>query len=127
VLKVEAGAQSVLLTGDIEAPAEYEIIQNRGHKLVSDVLIVPHHGSKTSSTLEFIQAVKPKHAIIPAGYRNQYKHPRPEIIKRYQDAHIPILETVREGAISFVLNSGEPTLDFQCYRRDNTHYWSHKI
>ncbi len=125
VLKVTAGMQSVLLTADIEAKSEHSIIENMPEKLPATVMLVPHHGSRTSSTLEFIRAINPQIAIIPVGYLNQYGHPKPDIVERYKKENILLLDTVKQGAISFVLNkkSNNNSVNIQAYRQENQRYW----
>lgn len=127
VLKVTAGAQSVLLTADIEAKSEHSLIEQVSEKLPATVMLVPHHGSRTSSTLEFIRAVNPQIAIIPAGYLNQYGHPKPDVVERYKKENIRLLDTVTEGAIWFTLNNTKSKLsesvDLHAYRRENQRYW----
>ncbi len=125
VLKVTAGTQSVLLTADIEAKSEHSIIENMPEKLPATVMLVPHHGSRTSSTLEFIRAINPQIAIIPVGYLNQYGHPKPDIVERYKKENILLLDTVKQGAISFVLNkkSNNNSVNIQAYRQENQRYW----
>ncbi|MBI3171358.1 MAG: DNA internalization-related competence protein ComEC/Rec2, partial [Hydrocarboniphaga effusa] len=83
VLKIEGGGFSVLLPGDIEKAAEQRLLAGHRERLKSDVLIAPHHGSKTSSTAAFVQAVQPKVVIYSAGWRNHFGHPRPEVLERY--------------------------------------------
>lgn len=142
VLRVQAGSESVLLTADIEAKSEYLMLARAPEKLASTVLLVPHHGSRTSSTPEFIRAVHPQVAIIPVGYRNQYGHPKPDIVERYNQAGIPILNSVRDGAVSFILNDKSKNstwastetdphrsdiqsgIAMKRYRIDNQHYWN---
>jgi competence protein ComEC len=126
VLKVTAGTQSVLLTADIEAKSEYSMLENLPEKLPATVMLVPHHGSRTSSTLEFIHAVNPQIAIIPVGYLNQYGHPKPAIVERYKKENIMLLDTVNQGAISFILNNRE-TVDIHAYREENQRYWHELI
>ncbi|HEY2929716.1 ComEC/Rec2 family competence protein, partial [Piscinibacter sp.] len=76
VLRVSsAGSGSVLLTGDIEREQEAALVALLGDALKSDVLVVPHHGSKTSSTAAFLDAVQPRDAVFQAGYRNRFGHP----------------------------------------------------
>jgi competence protein ComEC len=125
VLKVTAGTQSVLLTADIEAKSEHSIIANMPEKLPATVMLVPHHGSRTSSTLEFIRAINPQIAIIPVGYLNQYGHPKPDIVERYKRENILLLDTVKQGAISFILNkkSNDSSVDIHAYRQENQRYW----
>jgi hypothetical protein len=73
-----------LLAGDIEAAQEQDLLQS-GQALQSDWLLVPHHGSATSSTQAFLEAVNPSVAIVQAGYRNRFGHPRPDVLRRYSD------------------------------------------
>ncbi len=84
VLRVESPGFSVLLAGDIEKKAERRLVEEKPESLKADVLIAPHHGSKTSSTEEFVAAVQPKVVIYGAGWRNHFKHPRPEVVERYR-------------------------------------------
>ena len=107
VLKIIYHHHSVLLTGDIEAPAESYLVSYHRYQLRSDVLIAPHHGSKSSSTAKFIEAVKPKYVIFSTGYKNRYRHPSAEVVKRYQRIHAMMLNTAYDGMISFrFLNVG---------------------
>src|SRR5262249_48960664 len=80
VLRVDSDDGSVLLTGDLEARGELDLVRSNSTALRADVLLVPHHGSRTSSTLAFIDAVAPKVAVFTSGYRNRFGHPRPEIV-----------------------------------------------
>ena len=107
VLMVQAGKQKVLLTGDIESKSEKHLVATYGKELQADLLLVPHHGSKTSSSVEFIQQVQPKYALIPVGYKNQYGHPAQQITQRYLELQIPSLRTDLDGALSFVLGGPE--------------------
>jgi competence protein ComEC len=68
-------------------------------------LLVPHHGSRTSSSEQFIAAVAPRWAIVPAGYRNRFGHPAHEVLARYEGAGVRVLRTDLDGAISIVLNA----------------------
>lgn len=120
VLKVTAGTQSVLLTADIETKSEHSLMEQVPQKLPSTIILVPHHGSRTSSSLEFIRAVNPEIAIIPVGYLNQYGHPKPDIVARYKEENIRILDTVNQGAISFTLNGGGGV---HAYRGEYQRYW----
>lgn len=125
VLMVQAGNQKILLTGDIETKSEKLLIASYGAQLHADLLLVPHHGSKTSSSVKFLEVVQPKYALIPAGYKNQYGHPKPEILERYQDLGIQILRTAQDGAISFLLgNNGADNLQPKCYRHQHRYFWS---
>ena len=106
VLKVSARSGSALLTGDIEARTEADLVRREGAKLRADVLVVPHHGSRTSSTPAFIAAVAPRIAVFTPGYRNRFGHPRPEIVARYASAGIETHRTDYEGALTFAFEPG---------------------
>jgi len=100
VLKVTFGNFSFLFPGDIEAPAEKELVAIAGDKLKSTVLIAPHHGSKTSSTEEFLKAVSPEYIIISLGWNNRFHFPHVSVINRYETFGYKVLRTDRQGAIS---------------------------
>lgn len=123
VLKVTTKVSSALLTADIEVPSERRLLERVSSKLKSTVMLVPHHGSRTSSSLEFIQAVNPEYAIIPVGYHNRYGHPKPDIVTRYQKTGIKVLDTVHDGAISLLLTNENPLVIPHCYRLENKRYW----
>ena len=103
VLRVSSSGGSMLLTGDIERAAELELVR-RGAVLASDVLLAPHHGSRTSSTPEFIAAVAPRWAVVPVGYRSRFGHPAREVLERYRAAGAAILRTDLDGAVHVVLS-----------------------
>jgi competence protein ComEC len=106
VLKVSARSGSALLTGDIEARTEADLVRREGANLRADVLVVPHHGSRTSSTPAFIAAVAPRVAVFTPGYRNRFGHPRPEIVARYTSGGIETHRTDYEGALTFAFETG---------------------
>jgi competence protein ComEC len=95
---VDAQGRSALLTGDIEAPQEAALLQRQGGALASTVLIVPHHGSRTSSTAAFLDAVQPQLAIVQAGYRSRFGHPAPDVLARYAERGIDVVRTDQCGA-----------------------------
>lgn len=99
VLKISIADKAVLLTGDIDNRVERDLVETRKTDLAATVLIVAHHGSKNSSMPIFIDAVHPEIAIISAGYRNRYRHPHAETIRRYTIRHIRLLETATTGTI----------------------------
>jgi competence protein ComEC len=88
-----------LLAGDIEKKVESDLL-GEGQPLTADFLKVPHHGSKTSSTDAFIQAVQPKFAAISAGLDNPFGHPNAEVVDRYRDRGVHVLRTDMNGAIT---------------------------
>lgn len=99
VLKVSDKKNSVLLTGDIEKTAEQALAQRYGRKLASTVLVVPHHGSQTSSSEVFLKQVLPRYAIISLGFDNRYHFPHQSVIRRYKRANIPVYNTRECGMI----------------------------
>ena len=118
VLHVEAGDSSILLTGDIERSAESALIEKIRK---TDVLLVPHHGSRTSSSEEFIAAVAPRWAVVPAGYRNRFGHPAREVLERYARAGITVLRTDMDGAVSVVLKPN--LIRIEAERSLRPRYW----
>jgi len=121
VLRVTAGHRSLLVTGDIEKAAEGQLLGEYAGNLATDVLVVPHHGSKTSSTPAFIHAVNPEWALIAAGYRNRFKLPNQDIIQRYQQNNSMILNTARRGAIDVHFNQAGLTVEW--YRHIARRFW----
>jgi competence protein ComEC len=79
----DAQGRRLLVTGDIEAAQEMRLVRDERAALASEVLLVPHHGSRTSSTPAFVDAVAPRVALVQAGYRNRFGHPVPEVLQRY--------------------------------------------
>lgn len=99
ILKINGIQGSALLTGDISNRVEGKLLHSQKLKLQADILIAPHHGSKSSSHHAFIAAVKPKITIFSTAYLNHYNHPHPDVVKRYQQQHIQTLNTPETGAI----------------------------
>lgn len=121
VLKISTGSHSVLLTGDIEKEAERELLARNAQVLSSTLLVVPHHGSKTSSTAAFVAAVNPKYAVFTAGYRNRFGHPKQEVVDRYLAAGSEVLRSDEDGAIEVEMNVRE--LNWVSYRKSHARYW----
>ena len=88
-----------MLTGDIENAAEAALVRRYGPELATDVLQIPHHGSKTSSTDGFLKAASPNYALLSRGRRNRFKHPSPEVMDRYRLGKIRVWDTGEEGQI----------------------------
>ena len=118
VLKVSAGSRSMLLTGDIEKPAELELLKRDPDKLAADVLLVPHHGSRTSSSAEFLAAVRPSAAVVPVGYRNRFGHPKADVMQRLNAG---IHRTDLYGAVTVRLSG--PELRIEGERQRRRRYW----
>lgn len=123
VIQIFHPAATILLTGDIEAEVEYRLLAEFGDKLRSDILIVPHHGSLSSSTPAFLEAVAPKFAIYSAGYRNRYGFPHATIQARYRAIGARQLNTAQEGAIVFELDVDKGIQQRPGYRRTSHRYW----
>jgi competence protein ComEC len=119
VVRIATAAGTVLLTGDIEEPDERDMLA-RG-TLPADVLLVPHHGSRTSSSPAFLAAVQPRLAIVTAGYRNRFGHPRPEVLDRYRAAGAEVLRTDRDGAVTLRFEAG--TVAVSRHRDEHRRYW----
>jgi competence protein ComEC len=122
VLRVTSKEYSVLLTGDIEAPAERELLALRPESLRADLLVAPHHGSKTSSTQSFIAAVAPRRVLFPTGYRNRYHFPVKSIVERYREAGVEMFDSAGSGAIT-VRNDPYEGVMIEEYRRIYQRYW----
>jgi competence protein ComEC len=118
VLRVAAGGGTMLLTGDIERAAE-GILSVKDIR--SDVLLVPHHGSRTSSSEAFIAAVAPRWAVVAAGYRNRFGHPAAEVLARYERAGARVLRTDLDGAVRIVLAQNFTRVEAERARRPR--YW----
>ena len=97
-MHLQFGQVSFLLTGDIEEPVEGRLVR-AGLPLSATVLKSPHHGSKTSSTDAFLEAVAPQIVVISAGQDNKFGHPVPEILERYAEHGFTVLRTDQQGTV----------------------------
>lgn len=125
VVKVSGRSASFLLTGDVEATSEAELVNREPQRLKSDALLMPHHGSTTSSTTAFLDAVAPTSAFINAGYRNRFGHPRNAVLERYQQQNIQVHRTDWHGAITV-----ESKNRFTAVRRERDQrqrYWVDRV
>jgi len=129
VLRISNARKSILLTGDIEKLAEFELLATAAGRLASDVLLVPHHGSNTSSSMELIKSVNPQLAIVSAGYKNRFRHPTKKVLSRYADMGIEVLNTAYEGAIQlqFSQNIEVDPIQLKRHRKERVHYWNHRF
>jgi competence protein ComEC len=124
VIRIEArGGRRILLTGDIEAEPERRLLQSSRDRLPVDVLVVPHHGSLTSSSPAFVESVRPDYALFPTGYRNRFRFPREPVVERYRKAGSVLLDTAPQGAITVRLPSGGLPPEAQSFRCSHRHYW----
>lgn len=120
VLRVSGAGFSVLLTGDIELPAEQLLLKQK-LSLQSEILVLGHHGSKTSSSESFLAAVKPHLAIVSAGFHNQFGHPSPSVVARLNTQHIAIDNTIQHGTLRYHL-AKQGIITRQAWRQRG-HYW----
>jgi len=127
VLRISDQKHSVLITGDIEKKAENALLNHQHDKLNTRVMLVPHHGSKTSSSLDFLQAVDAELAIYSSGYLNRYRFPRPEIVARYDSLGIKQLNTAKSGHIAVLFDKKSPKYKIQRYRQQYRRYWHRAV
>ncbi|HEX2139455.1 MAG TPA: DNA internalization-related competence protein ComEC/Rec2 [Woeseiaceae bacterium] len=122
VLEIRTGEHALLLTGDIEAPAERHLLRT-GVLSPADLVVIPHHGSRTSSTPAFVQALQPSVAIVSAGYDNRWGFPRPEVVARWEAAGARIVNTATSGATRYrICPDTGPVLQSET-RKDRREYW----
>jgi len=126
VLQVRtATGTGALLPGDIEAVAELALVRRHGAELASTVLVAPHHGSRSSSSPDFVAAVDPHWVLFPVGYRNRYGFPRAEVSARYRAHGSRLLTSAGSGAIELRLGEGGAELWPIQHRRLARRYWQH--
>jgi competence protein ComEC len=122
VLRIASGAQTALLVGDLEAPQELRLVASNPASLKADFLLVPHHGSKTSSSAVFLDAVQPQLALVQAGYRNRFGHPVASVVARYDERGIRLVRSPQCGAAGW--QSVKPA-EVSCQRQQGQRYWHH--
>lgn len=133
-LRVSNGVHTALLAGDIEQAQEASLVANASGtgdstianviRLKADVLLVPHHGSKTSSSVDFLNAVQPRFALVQAGYRNRFGHPAQSVLVRYDARQIQVFDSPHCGAMTW--QSWRPQ-SMACQRSLDKRYWHHQI
>jgi len=121
VLRISNAKHSALLAADAEAPQESAMLARSAAGLRSNVLLVPHHGSLTSSTGAFVNAVSPDHVVFQTGYRNRFGHPRPAVVARYRAADARLWQTVTHGGIRFSIT--RQGIEARSYREEYRRYW----
>ncbi len=125
VLRISNGNQTVLLTGDIEAEQEVRLVASESaNRLKADVLLVPHHGSKTSSTAQLLDAVQPRIALAQAGYRNRFGHPVAQVVARYDERRILLIRSPQCGAATW---RSDDAGHVRCQRAEGKRYWHHEV
>jgi competence protein ComEC len=126
VLRISNGAKTALLAGDLEAAQELRLVASAksGAKLKADFLLMPHHGSKTSSSGPFLDAVQPQFALAQAGYRNRFNHPVESVLQRYAERQIRVIKSPVCGAATWrSVQAHEVT----CQRQQAMRYWHHQL
>lgn len=124
LVKLTANGRSLLLTGDIERVAEMRLLDHNPERLKADVVLMPHHGSKTSSSWSFVAQTGSEYAIASAAYLNRFNHPSDEIRQRYLALGVKTYTTWRSGLITLIIDdSGGLTL--AAYRPLHKRFWNH--
>jgi competence protein ComEC len=122
VLEIGVAEHSVILTGDIEAPVE-SLLTDNSTLTSADVVLIPHHGSRTSSSPRFIAALEPKVAIVSAGFENRWGFPKEEIVAAWRNAGAEVLNTATAGAISYRLCRDDGMRRLGLHRYESRRYW----
>ena len=125
VLRISIGEQHILLVGDIEKNSEQRLLKLHAEQLPANLLVVPHHGSKSSSTIEFVGTVLPDYAVFTNGYRNRFGHPKEEIVQRYADSGAELLRSDEDGAVLVTMDA--QGLSVERYRKTHQRYWTHQV
>ena len=120
VLRVSGGGRSILLGGDIEKEQEALLVAAQGSALRSDVLVAPHHGSRTSSSARFLDAVQPTVGVFQAGYRNRFGHPAADVLARYRERGAAIVASPDCGAWTWLASGAAAGV---CEREVHRRYW----
>jgi competence protein ComEC len=122
VLRVSAGPHALLLTGDIEAHAERALVQ-RGVPLETDVVVVPHHGSLTSSSVPFVDSTDAEIAVVSAGHANQWGFPKPRVVERWQARGAEVLGTGTSGAVYLRICAATGIRELRLEREARRRFW----
>ncbi len=122
VLELRIARHRVILTGDIESPVE-SLLARSGVLAPADIVLIPHHGSRTSSSKEFVRRIRPKVAIVSAGFNNRWGFPKEDIVSLWRSAGAEVLNTASSGAISYRICRDDGIRRLAEHRRDNRKYW----
>lgn len=122
VLEIAMGEHRLLLSGDIEAPVE-KLLEYRRSFRRSTVVVVPHHGSRTSSTAPLVQATRPEIAIVTAGYDNRWGFPKADVVARWESVGATVLNTATSGSVRQRLCAGAPPGPVDRERLESRKYW----
>jgi competence protein ComEC len=122
-ISISIGKEHILLAADIEKESELQLFEEHADKLPAGLLVVPHHGSKTSSTDTFVTAVQPGYAVFTVGYLNRFGHPKQEVVQRYAQSGAELLRSDEDGAILVEMDA--QGLQVERYRKTHRRYWTH--
>lgn len=122
VIKMTSAFGSMLLSGDIERSSEGYLLEHVSEQLASDILISPHHGSKTSSSRGFVEAVNPRYVLITNGYLNRFSHPKPIIQQRYEAIGANVYRSDYDGAVQILFQASQPLMPI-AWRKQMPKYW----
>ena len=120
-LRVEAGGRTMLLLADTEARDEAKMLRRDAEALAAEVMLVPHHGSRTSSSPAFLAAVGARQAIISVGYRNRFGHPKAEVLERYRERQTKLWRTDLQGAV--MVRLAAKGVEAESWRQKHRRYW----
>jgi len=123
VLKITHGKSVILLTGDIEKRVERQLVGLYGKTLKSRILVIPHHGSRTSSSRAFVEATRPEVILNSSGYLNHYQFPDSQVKKRWLENGRLFLDTATSGAIKVLLGDNGEMMAISAYREKKQKYW----
>jgi len=120
IVQIEYRGKRILLTGDIGKGVERQLIERYGDELKSDILLVPHHGSSSSSSEAFIHKVSPELAVVSSGYKNYFRHPHQSVLDRFERLKIPVYITALSGAIEINIDEEISVIE---WRKNNPPIW----
>ncbi|MBZ4210043.1 MAG: DNA internalization-related competence protein ComEC/Rec2 [Rhodoferax sp.] len=123
VLRISNGLQTALLAGDIEQAQEQRLVEG-AQQIRANLLLVPHHGSRFSSSAAFLDAVQPKFALVQAGYRNRFGHPAQSVLVHYEERGIRVIDSPHCGAASWKSVQAQ---SINCQRSQAPRYWQHRV
>ncbi|WP_354624912.1 DNA internalization-related competence protein ComEC/Rec2 [Psychromonas sp. MME2] len=123
VLRVSDGLHSLLLTGDIEKKQELLLVKNAEHRLASDILFAPHHGSRYSSSATFIRSASPQWVVFTSGFMNRWGFPDEQVKLRYKNQSVKMVNSGLSGFVRFTIDKEQ--IKIQTYREDLASYWYH--
>ncbi len=121
VLRITNGKNTLLFTGDVESLGEKYLVKHEKSLLPATILVVPHHGSKTSSTQAFVNAIHPRYALFPYGYRNKYRFPNAAVVARYKNLGSKLLNSATDGAIECKID--KLNIKCQSFRLSHQYIW----